>query len=112
MTIEQFQNIIKENNIPLDAKLQSDSGWECGPTEMDGVYYNKKENTIYFTQSGNVRDSYYGEEDMQILYGINKRCEKCVFRLGNECVYSDNRLKKYLPINNTSDCIYFVSRYD
>jgi len=105
MTFDQLEKIIKENNIPSNVKLQSDSEWECGPTEMDGVYYNKKENTMYFTQIGKASDSYYGEEDMQILHGINKRCEKCVFRLDKECAYSDNR--KYLPINNTSDCIYF-----
>lgn len=61
MTIEQFQNIIKENNIPLDAKLQSDSGWECGPTEMNvrgfafiqnyNYDYNEIGELFYFTNN-------------------------------------------------------------
>lgn len=28
----------------------SDSGWECDATEIYGVYYNSKINTIVFTQ--------------------------------------------------------------
>lgn len=50
MTFEQLNKIIKENNIPENVHLLSDSGWECDATEMDGIYYNKNENVIVFTQ--------------------------------------------------------------
>ncbi len=40
---------------------------------MDGVYYNKKENTITFTQEGSVYDTeYYNTEGIQILNGKHK----------------------------------------
>ena len=41
MTVCELINIFKQNNIPNDAILMSDSGWECFATDMDGVYYNK-----------------------------------------------------------------------
>ena len=41
MTFEQLSNIIAENNIPHDVELQSDSGWECCETDMNGVYYDE-----------------------------------------------------------------------
>lgn len=50
MTVGELINIFRQNNIPNDATLMSDSGWECCATDMDGVYYNKLENTVVFTQ--------------------------------------------------------------
>ena len=52
MTMELLCQIIEENNIPRDVHFMSDSGWECDPTEMDGVYYDRENNTMYFTQEG------------------------------------------------------------
>lgn len=48
MTIEKFLSLLSE--VPDDATMLSDSGWECGPTDMDGVFYNKEKNEITFTQ--------------------------------------------------------------
>ena len=50
MTFEKLQALIEKHNIPKNVRLLSDSGWECSETEMDGVYYNEKENHIIFTQ--------------------------------------------------------------
>lgn len=50
MTVKELNRILTTNNIPEDAILVSDSGWEGGRTDMDGVYYNPEENTIVFTQ--------------------------------------------------------------
>ena len=41
MKVGELFNIFKQNNIPNDAILMSDSGWECSASDMDGVYYNK-----------------------------------------------------------------------
>lgn len=60
MTAGELINIFKQNNIPNDTILMSDSGWECSATDMDGVYYNKLENTVVFTQEINKYDSHYG----------------------------------------------------
>ena len=51
MTFEQLKEIIDKNNIPYNVTLESDSGWECDATDMDGVYYNRQKNLIIFTQS-------------------------------------------------------------
>ena len=56
MTFAELNKIIEENNIPHDVKLMSDSGWECGATDMDGVYYNREKNEIVFTQKTMQRD--------------------------------------------------------
>jgi hypothetical protein len=59
MTFTELSKIIKDNNIPEDVRLMSDSGWECGETDMDGVYYNDALNIIIFTQTTNLGDIYY-----------------------------------------------------
>lgn len=63
MTFKILQKIIKDNNIPEDVHLLSDSGWECNETEMNGVYYNKSENEIVFTQHGDEYDRPYHESN-------------------------------------------------
>lgn len=50
MTFERLSKLIDKYNIPKNVHLLSDSGWECDATEMCGVYYNEKQNTIIFTQ--------------------------------------------------------------
>lgn len=62
MTAGELFGIFRQNNIPNDAILMSDSGWECFATDMDGVYYNKLENTVVFTQEISKYDRYYGSD--------------------------------------------------
>lgn len=50
MTFKKLSEIFKKYNIPEDAVIQSDSGWECGETDCDGVFYNERENIIMLTQ--------------------------------------------------------------
>ena len=62
MTFEELEDIITRNNIPKNVRLLSDSGWECGETEMDGVYYDETENTLIFTQYiGKYDDRYFNK---------------------------------------------------
>ena len=69
MTMEILERILKDNNIPKDVHFMSDSGWECDPTEMDGVFYNKLSNTIVFTQGGRHADwKYEKSEEWERLY--------------------------------------------
>ncbi len=60
MTIEKLNRILKENNIPKDTVLMSDTGWECYATDTDGVYYNAEDNIVVLTQDYD-EDMYYGE---------------------------------------------------
>lgn len=68
MTVGHLLNIFKQNNIPNDAVLMSDSGWECWATEMDGIYYNKTTNTVVFTQEISDCDGYYYSDEWLILW--------------------------------------------
>lgn len=65
MTFEKLENIIKNNNIPKNVLLQSDSGWECCETEMNGVYYNEIENRIIFTQYFSKYERYDKYDNMK-----------------------------------------------
>lgn len=79
MTVEQFNKIITENNVPNDAKMLSDSGWECSATDMDAIYYNETNNELVFTQGGryekekynkktHVFEGYYEEYGWKMIY--------------------------------------------
>lgn len=48
MTIEKLIKITKD--LPRDAKVMSDSGWECDATDCDRAYYSPTMNTIVLTQ--------------------------------------------------------------
>ena len=67
MKLNKLLELINKHNIPDDVLLQSDSGWECDATDMDGVYYNRKLNVIVFTQYISENDSYFNESDWEIL---------------------------------------------
>lgn len=54
MTLAKLKELCQQNNIPDDVELLSDSGWECGETDMDGVWYSKEANCIVFTQGEDV----------------------------------------------------------
>lgn len=109
MTFEKLQQIIEENNIPHDVQLQSDSGWECCETEMDGVYYDVGENRLIFTQEGNVHDEWFGQNGVYILNGLNKKCQGCKY-LSRYCcelkrIYDQNTFGDgYIGNKDTSDC--------
>ena len=67
MKLNKLLELINKHNIPDDVLLQSDSGWECDATDMDGVYYNRKLNIIVFTQYFSENDSYFNELDWEML---------------------------------------------
>lgn len=50
MTFKELQERIKKYNIPEDVHFLSNSGWEVSATEMNGLWYNKTENELHFTQ--------------------------------------------------------------
>ena len=70
MTYGELKHILDKNNIPDDAHFLSNSGWECGETEMNGIYYNPNKNEIWFGQGvwlGEVEKE-YKNEGFQVLY--------------------------------------------
>lgn len=68
MTMEFLERVLKENNIPKDVHFMSDSGWEGGPTGMEGIFYNKHSNTIVFTQGDGSDREYERLDEWEILY--------------------------------------------
>ena len=67
MKLNSLLKFIDKHNIPDDVLIQSDSGWECGATDMDGVYYNRKLNVIVFTQYVDESDHYFNKLDWEML---------------------------------------------
>ena len=67
MKLNTLLKLIDKHNIPDDVLLRSDSGWECGATDMNGVYYNRKLNVIVFTQYVDASDYYFSELDWEML---------------------------------------------
>ena len=67
MKLNKLLELINKHNINDNVLLRSDSGWECGATDMDGVYYNIKLNVIVVTQYISENDSYFNELDWEIL---------------------------------------------
>ena len=85
MTFELLSKIMKENDIPKNVKLLSDSGWECSETEMNGIYYNRNKNEMIFTQYGDVNDNQFDSKKWELLYGYNKPCQSCRHLIGDIC---------------------------
>lgn len=67
MTLGKMLDILQENNVPKSARLVSNSGWECGAIDMDGIYYSERLNTVIFTRGSRFEndcgyDASYGYE--------------------------------------------------
>lgn len=73
MTLGLLNQIMKENSIPDDAELMSDSGRGCSETPMNGIFYNEDINTIVFTQTGDKYDEYHDQKNWRWLHGITTK---------------------------------------
>lgn len=78
MTLELLNLICKQNNIPPNVHLTSNSGWECCATEMDGLFYNQEKNELMITQDS-------------CNYSIVKNS-----KLGYRCVYNEGHMDEKL----------------
>lgn len=67
MKLNKLLELIEKHNISKDVTLMSDSGWECGATDMDGVYYNEHKNIIVFTQYVDDGDYYYSKDGWTVI---------------------------------------------
>lgn len=77
MTFELLSRLIEKHDIPKDVELISNSGWECNATDMNGVYYNRKDNLIVFTQDGEENDDEFYDPEWELIYGNNLKCKTC-----------------------------------
>ena len=60
MTVKEFNELLCKYDIPENAKLKSDSGWECDATDCDTVFYNANTNTLVFTQKSTMNGELMG----------------------------------------------------
>ena len=51
MTLEKMKERMERNGVPGNVRLMSNSGWELGATDMDGILWNPEENVIHFVQT-------------------------------------------------------------
>lgn len=89
MTFAELSKLISDNNIPEDVVLMSDSGWECGATDMDGVYYNDFLNMIIFSQ------------DTHLSYIVDRYClhpEEYLWRPLTEDEHDKTYYERYFRI--------------
>lgn len=63
MQIKTLIKKIEKYNIPLDAEIETDSGWECSATEVTDIYYNKNENIVVLTRDDYTVKDYYRDEE-------------------------------------------------
>lgn len=50
MTFKEMKDLLEKNNIPDDAQMLSNSGWECGATSVEACYYSSSKNEIHLVQ--------------------------------------------------------------
>lgn len=66
MTASELMRALKK--VPKDARVTSDSGWECSETDVVEVWYSSALNEVRLTQRG-----YYGyDEGFEMIEGEKK----------------------------------------
>lgn len=65
MTYQDLKKIIEINRIPEDVNLMSNSGWECGATEIGAAYYSSSKNEIHLVQSPIESAEQYDEDSLK-----------------------------------------------
>lgn len=59
MRIDELLFLLSLHAIPLNAKIQSDSGWEGWATDCNGLFYDRKHNILIFTQDYDLPSKEY-----------------------------------------------------
>lgn len=69
LTLGEFISICKNHNIPYNAKLESDTAWECGSVPVEYIYYDRENNILYTAQEYTHLHHFVGCE---LIYGKEK----------------------------------------
>ena len=48
MTVDKLMGVL--SYLPYYATIETDSGWECNPTGVNRVFYNKEANVLVLTR--------------------------------------------------------------
>lgn len=66
MTIKEFIDVLKDNNIDLGCTVECDTAWECDAVSVDDVFYDSNEKIIYLAQEYTNLEHFVG---CKHLYG-------------------------------------------
>lgn len=66
MTVNELMSRIAI--LPPDAIIMSNSGWECDPTDIGGIWYNRRLNEVHMTQGGYYEKEHGYKEGFQCIY--------------------------------------------
>lgn len=102
MTVGKLKEIFDTFQIPNNVILESDSGWECGPTDMDGIFYNKNKGVITFEQ-GNFKYDFLAHIGEICLYHPNSNERLEYGEYINTGAYIDKNTNEIIPINEPGD---------
>ncbi len=75
MTASKLISILA--TLPGNATVVSNSGWECDPTDIGGIYYCKETNAIHLTQGGDFENDHGYKPCKDLTY-------KCIYNYVNE----------------------------
>ena len=92
--INDIVKILSDKNIPSDARIMSDSGWEGDATDMDGVFYSRETNELVFNQGGIYEVIDYFLYTKKVLQKMGYFSKTYVKGEGWELVY-DSSLSHY-----------------
>ena len=98
MTVGKLKEIFDTFQIPNNAILESDSGWEYGSTDMDGIFYNKFKNVITFEQ-GNSKYDFVAHIGEICLYHPNSNEKVEYGEFINVGAYVDKNTGEIIPID-------------
>ena len=62
--------LLISNGIDSKAAIMTDSGWECGETEVDAIYYNSKTNVLMLTRKLGNEYVYADCDDWELLWKL------------------------------------------
>jgi hypothetical protein len=65
MTYRELKEIIEKNDIPENVRIMSNSGWECGATPIEGIYYSKSKNEIHLVSIDEFEEEYVEDHLMK-----------------------------------------------
>lgn len=72
MTVQEFKRHLLDGGIPNDAKIMSNSGWECSETEIGGIWYCAESNEIHLTQGGPFERKHGYKSNFRMIYCTNE----------------------------------------
>lgn len=70
MTVKELTRILQI--LPEDCVVMSNSGWECDPTDIGAIWYNKDKNEAHLTQGGFGEMKYGYEEGFYLLWYVEE----------------------------------------